>query len=171
MGFSYSYANIIVMPINEEDEQAVNLQATNFNLPFKTRVLRFGTIGIFNTLLDVVIYTLLRRSHLGIVEANICSTTIALGFSFILNRKYTFYAHGHALHRQLVRFLIITLVALWVLQPIVIYLVDALNHSTHILSSFPLGSYAKIYVPKLVATAVSLVWNFLWYKNFVFTNQ
>lgn len=140
---------------------AENDQAPQNNL-LQHHVVRFAIVGIINTLLDIGVYALLRNRHAGIFLANLCSTSLALSVSFILNRHYTFQAHGKKLHRQIVRFFPITLVGLWVLQPVCIYLLTSL---------LPELSHISVVLPKLGATGASLVWNFFWYRNYVFAED
>ena len=127
----------------------------------RTRVLRFGAVGIVNTVIDFALFLGLSVLGAPILLANLVSTSVALGVSFVLNRRITFRARARA-GRQLAFFLVVTLVGLWVVQPIVILGVVALGVQSGV------DEALMLVLGKLVATAVTLVWNYLLYARFVF---
>jgi len=96
------------------------------------------------------------------IVANIISSTTAFIFSFFANKKYTFKTTDTNVAREMVLFVIVTLFGLWVLQTLVIWLTTpmavAIFHDT---------SYALI-ASKLLATVVSMTWNYLLYSKLVF---
>ena len=122
----------------------------------------FCSIGILNTVIDISLFLLLRRGETSVLLANIISTSIALCFSYFLNRKYTFRSTTDP-RSNIVAFLIVTLVGLWVLQPIVIYFSLNLLRQLNIQNSTQLDLLAK-----LIATTITLVWNYILYKKVVF---
>jgi len=125
-----------------------------------TKPLRFILVGIANTAIDFIVLLSLTTVGLPLVVANFISTSVALTFSFFANRSFTFGSTGKK-RSQAVRFLLVTLVGLWVLQPIVLVLaVPALEGM--------LSREASIVVAKLIATVVSMVWNYLLYDSLVF---
>ena len=125
-----------------------------------TKPLRFILVGIANTAIDFIVLFSLTTFGLPLVVANFISTSVALTFSFFANRSFTFGSTGKK-RSQAVRFLLVTLVGLWVLQPIVLVLaVPALEGM--------LSREASIVVAKLIATVVSMVWNYLLYDSLVF---
>jgi len=99
---------------------------------------------------------------LPVVGANILSTTTAFCFSFIANKKYTFKSQGNV-KREILLFVIVTLFGLWVLQNIVIQL------ALWPLSSTDLTSDTSLLIAKVVATLVSLIWNYIMYSRVVFS--
>lgn len=122
--------------------------------------IRFAIIGIINTALDF--FLLFVFVYLGIDEiiANYMSTGIMFFVSFFANRSYTFrYKEGN-LRRQLVLFIVVTMIGLWALQPLVIWGVLAIP--------VQVDATAWLLVAKLAATAVSMVWNYLLYSRLVF---
>lgn len=130
----------------------------------------FSLVGIFNTVFDIALYTVLDEVTHNIVIANIVSTSIALLVSYILNSKYAFKSETDL--TKLISFLAVTAFGLWVVQTVAIYVI---NRS--LISLIPnslwdslgsLASAAKIILPKLLATGVSLVWNYLWYSRVIF---
>ena len=138
----------------------------------KLQVVRFAFIGLLNSVVDIAIFLFLRSRGLSVLPANICSTSVALGISFSLNHKYTFDAPGR--RTRIVPFLAVTLLGLWVIQPIVIksaILLDATLNYTHYFENL---IFHKIeldnLLPKLFSICVTMIWNFLWYKKVVFKN-
>lgn len=144
------------------------------------RISRFGVVGIFNTLLDFAIFNALSSKMIGFskLKANTVSTTVAMVFSFFVNRSFVFYGHGNELV-QAALFFGVTAFGLYVLQNGVIYLLAErlkwprrlailLTRSRHIPleSEFVLKNGAK-----LVGTIVSLTWNYLLYGRIVFRGK
>lgn len=126
-----------------------------------TRIVRFAGVGVINTSLDFGILFLL--VHLGIDRqiANIISTTIAFAFSFIANRKFTFQSTGENVRRELIYFMLVTLFGLWALQTIIIWLgAQVLGHSA-----------SALLISKLIATFITLVWNYVMYARVVFRER
>lgn len=123
--------------------------------------LRFGTVGAANTAIDFGLLFVLRSLGLPIIPANIISTTAAFSFSFFANKKYTFKSNGNV-KRELILFVTVTLLGLWVLQNIVIQLV------LWPLSTTTIPSETSLLIAKVIATLVSLIWNYVMYSRVVF---
>lgn len=128
----------------------------------KQQKLRFLAVGGFNTLLDFGLLFTLKSLGLPVITANIISTTTAFCFSFFANKKYTFKTTDTDVKREIILFVAVTLFGLWVLQTIVIKLV------TIILSPYHLPPDAVLFIAKIIATAVTLVWNYVMYSRVVF---
>lgn len=132
------------------------------------RVLRFGTVGVINTAIDVIIFYSLHKLGFAIILANIISTSVALGVSLILNKKFTFKHHGLFGIKHVTRYVLITLAGLWILQPIIISLMVSLinNHPAGIMIfGF---SISAVLIGKLCATVVTMIWNYVLYGKLVF---
>ena len=127
--------------------------------------LRFGAIGVINTALDFGLLFLLSHFGMPVVLANYFSTGTALIFSFFANRSYTFKAHGSKLHRQLILFFIVTLFGLWVLQPII------LTYTQGVFAHSGLNAGLILLIGKLLASVVTLVWNYVFYSRLVFKDK
>jgi putative flippase GtrA len=120
------------------------------------------TVGAANTLIDFGVLFTLKALGLPTISANIISTTAAFCFSFFANKKYTFKTTGSNLKREVILFVIVTLFALWVLQTIVINIVQAsLAHSG-------LDDQFILFIAKILAVCVTLVWNYTFYSRLVF---
>jgi len=120
--------------------------------------LRFSLVGATNTLIDFSILFLLFSYGLSPLLSNLISTSCALSFSFFANKKYTFQDHNSNQTRQILIFLVVTLIGLWIIQPVIIWSIQLLFGS----------NYLSLLVAKLTATIASLVWNYLMYRKYVF---
>lgn len=129
--------------------------------------IRFALVGIINTLIDLVIYTLLYHP-LGFIIANFISTSCGMVASYVLHRKYTFRVKTRANHKELATFFVITASGLWAFQPLIIYATTGTVQTI-------LGSGVLVtLLPKFIAVCGGLVWNYIWYNRIVFrdkTNQ
>lgn len=123
--------------------------------------LRFGTVGAANTAIDFGLLFVFRSLGLPIIPANILSTTAAFCFSFFANKKYTFKSRGNV-KRELILFVVVTLFGLWVLQNIIMQLILWPLHATN------LPVETSLLIAKVLATLVSLVWNYVMYSRVVF---
>lgn len=127
--------------------------------------LRFGTVGAANTAIDFGLLFILRSLGLPVISANIISTTVAFCFSFFANKKYTFKSKGGNVKRELLLFVIVTLFGLWVLQNVIMQLILLP------LSTTGIASETSLLIAKVLATLVSLVWNYVMYSRVVFKNN
>jgi putative flippase GtrA len=123
---------------------------------------RFALVGGFNTALDFGI--LFGLSALGVdkIVANYISTSVSFIFSFFANKTFTFKAKSGNARREFISFIVVTLAGLWVLQPLVITAVSEL------LATTALDDTAVLLIAKLLATIVSLIWNYVLYSRVVF---
>jgi putative flippase GtrA len=141
------------------------------------RVGKFGIVGIFNTLIDFVLYNFFSGSvGFTLIQANILSTTVAMGFSFLGNKKLVFKKHdGHWLH-QAALFYAITAFGLYVIQTGTIHvLTEVWFYPLHLAlvffhaigitghDAFLIKNGAKAF-----GTVLSLSWNYYMYKKVVF---
>lgn len=141
---------------------------------------RFAGVGVLNTALDFTILNALSSSYvgLGIITANIISTTVAMIFSFFANKKLVFKDKSTDHLYQAVVFVVITGFGLWVLQTGVIYFLTRtwttpLKDVYSLVKSIGLGhTFSESFVikngAKVVATLVSMTWNYIAYKKLLF---
>ncbi|MEV0676122.1 GtrA family protein [Actinosynnema sp. NPDC050436] len=125
--------------------------------------LRFAVVGIANTAVDLVAYTLLALAGVPMFVANLVSTSAGMVCSFTLNRSFTFRAKGGDVRTQILLFALVTAVGLWVVQPIVISLTGGAFAGT--------PEVVAVVGPKLVALAFTLVWNYVLYNKLVFRQK
>lgn len=122
--------------------------------PSKNRQkIRFLLVGGTNTAIDFGLLFILNSFGLPRVSSNTISTGVAFIFSFFANRNFTFSANSGNIKKQITLFIIVTLFGLWVIQPIIISLIS------------------NLLVGKIIATAVTLVWNYLFYSRLVFKKE
>ena len=122
--------------------------------PSKNRQkIRFLLVGGTNTAIDFGLLFILNSFGLPRVSSNTISTGVAFIFSFFANRNFTFSANSGNIKKQMTLFIIVTLFGLWVIQPIIISLIS------------------NLLVGKIIATAVTLVWNYLFYSRLVFKKE
>ena len=131
----------------------------------KAQVGRFAIVGSVNTALDFGLLFILSTIGLPHLVANTISTGIAFIFSFFANKRFTFRASGTNLRREIALFIIVTLFGLWVLQNLVIWAVSPLT------TSFIKNADLSLLAAKILATGVSLVWNYLMYDRVVFRKE
>lgn len=127
--------------------------------------IKFAIVGGLNTAIDFSILFVLVTMGVPVLISNYISTSTALIFSFFANKKYTFQDHGQFSKSKFATFLVITLFGLWILQPIIIYSISAL------LNSYSFDKNIVLLISKLFATVVTLVWNYLLYRKFVFNKK
>lgn len=128
----------------------------------------FAIIGGVNTILDFVILFALSGIGFKKVHANIFSTGITFVISFSLNKKITFKNQTKSkqeLAREMLLFTAVTLFGLWGIQSVII------STTNPIFESFFQNSTIATIFSKGLATAFSLIWNFIMYKKVVFKNK
>lgn len=151
------------------------------------QVARFGAVGVLNTLIDYVIYIGLTKVFSipldRVWTAKLVSGTVAMLNSFYFNRTWVF-NRSHSKHpgQQLARFVISTLVAVYVIQlglvqffttgfPYFGQLAYNIMVSIGVVNIVP-SLLTEAFVIKTVAfglaTIGSMTWNFLLYKFWAF---
>lgn len=118
-----------------------------------------------NTLIDYGVLFALVSLGLGSLVSNYISTSTALTFSFFMNKKYSFKNETKTDHTQIIKFLIITFFGLWVIQPFII------EGFVCITKSLSINNYVLLFIGKSLAAGVTMVWNYLLYRKFVFIIQ
>lgn len=126
--------------------------------------LRFGLVGIANTVIDFSILFTLTYLGLPSLISNIFSTSAAFTFSFFANKNFTFKAKGTT-KRQFLLFIVITLFGLWGIQTAVIWVV------TSLLMGSELEKSLVLLIAKIIATIASLIWNYSLYSRVVFRQE
>lgn len=125
--------------------------------------LRFIIVGSINTVIDFsILFTLATIFNTPKELANFISTFIAFLFSFFANKKYTFKSTSKNLKKQFLLFTIVTLFGLWVIQTIIIAAI------TPVFTNLGANKSTALLISKLLATIVSLIWNYTLYSRVVF---
>jgi putative flippase GtrA len=128
----------------------------------KKTKLRYVLVGAMNTLIDFGLLLTLHSLGLPTLAANIISTTSAFCFSFFANKKFTFKTTGANVKRELVLFVIVTLIGLWGLQNLIIWLAQPL------LNELQLHDSLRLIIAKAFASVGTLIWNYVLYSKVVF---
>ena len=123
---------------------------------------RFAIVGGANTALDFGILFFLTFLGMDKIVANYFSTGLSLIFSFFANKSFTFKHKGGNAKKQFTLFLVITLIGLWVIQPLIIW------GATTALEATITNDTVNLFVAKLIATFASLIWNYILYSKIVF---
>jgi putative flippase GtrA len=124
----------------------------------------FGLVGVINTMVDLALFNWLagRRTWTNF-RAHCCSSSTAMIISFLLNQNLVF--PGTRMTERLPQFLVVTLLSLYVVQGSVIAGVGMIGRgSTHWVNQ----PRVRRNVGKGLALLAGLIWNFLWYKHYVF---
>ena len=123
---------------------------------------RFALVGAISTSLDFGILFILHTLGLTSIVANFFSTGTAFCFSFVVNRSFTFRDSVVNPKKQLLLYFLFTFFGLWVLQPLIIWMVEpALEDLIH-------RADMRLFIAKLLATGVTLLWNYFSYSRVVF---
>ena len=124
--------------------------------------IRFGIVGIANTALDFLLLFIFVGLGVDKIAANYLSTSASLVFSFFVNKSFTFTSKTGNAKKQFALFIIITLIGLWIIQPIIIAAVSTA------LAGTGWADGAILFAAKIVATVASLIWNYVFYSRIVF---
>lgn len=130
----------------------------------KAEKLRFGLVGTANTVIDFGILFILTSLGMPSVISNIFSTSAAFTFSFFVNKTFTFKSKGTT-KKQFLLFIVITLFGLWVIQGVIIWAVS------NILGATGFEKNLALLIAKLLATIVTLIWNYSLYSRLVFKKE
>lgn len=135
------------------------------------RRLKFAAVGVANTATDFIFFNIL-AAVMGVppILANICSTGIAMGQSFVFNKFFVFQSRGGNRWQQGALFLLVTITAMWGVQSIVIWILHAPADwfAARLIASPELASALALNGTKAAATVASLIWNYAFYRSVVF---
>lgn len=148
------------------------------------RVSRFMSVGVLNTLLDLVILNVLlvlsgnASNSMVVLAANTVSATTVAIFSFFVNRRFVFKAMHTPGHHALY-FIAVTLSGLYIIQNAILYVVlhyfaGLAGWGQALLGLVGLGisqQFILVNAAKICATLGSMVWNYVWYSKVIFRDQ
>jgi putative flippase GtrA len=147
---------------------------------------RFAAVGILNTLVDYVLFVgLTKILHLPldwVWIAKVISGSVAISISFMLNRHWVFGATGGAAMHQAAKFLAATAVGVYCIQTPLTQLFASVYQApgralyavvrdlglAHALPSILTEALATKTAAFALATCVSMTFNFLAYRFWVF---
>ncbi len=138
---------------------------------FVKKVAGFGGVGILNTFVDYAIFNLLIAGFgTKPFVANLVSTTIALSFSYVLNKRFVFKHAGRFDIKSASLFLGFTAFGLWVIQGLGLSLIIHWT-KTNYPDLYASHEFLVVNGAKLIASAGSIIWNFTTYNSIVFKNN
>ena len=118
-----------------------------------SQLFRYCSVGILNTLVSLVTSFVLLASGLNVFASNLTGYVVAIGNSFILNRKWTF-GHTGRVGNSLIKFLLICAIC-YVIQLAVLWA---------LIEHFSLG----VYISQIIAMSVYTLLSFIANKNIAF---
>lgn len=127
--------------------------------------IRYTVVSISATTIDFGVLLLLHASGLSLIKSNYVSSTCGFIYSYIANRRFTFKTTDRGVKREFVLYIIVSLIGIWAIQPIVLYLVEpALNQLIT-------RGWIVAIIAKIIAALVTFVWNYLLYTRIVFARK
>ena len=123
--------------------------------------IRYALVGGFNTLFDFALLFIFVALGVDKIIANYFSTGAAMVVSFFANKKFTFKDTNERKKRQFTLFIIVTVIGMWVIQPIVIWTLTTFDNLIT-------NSSILLFIAKVAATGASLIWNYYLYSRVVF---
>lgn len=130
----------------------------------ENKIVRFILVGGSATAIDFVLLNVFVLAGFSALLSNIISTTSAMVFSFITNKKYTFKSDSKNYRKEVILFFIFTAISMWLVQGVVINYLPGL-----LPTSWP--EYIQLNVSKIMATVISMICNFLAYELVVFNEN
>lgn len=140
------------------------------NIKILGQLARFGMVGIMNFLVDTGILTLLSLftgivAGAWIIPLNVISTSIAVANSYIWNRSWTFRDSAPVSLSAFITFVVVTIGGILINSLIVYGVIEYLPVTDSLTGA------RRITIAKMLATIVSLLWNFFGYRLIVFKKQ
>lgn len=125
------------------------------------RILRFGTVGVLNTVVDFLVFSVLS----GFLQIHYSAGQIAAYSagtlnSFLLNKFWTFEKkrfENKETGRQFIKFISINLISLWATVKSLEYLIETIG--------------MNLYIAKILIIIISLTINYLGSRLWVFRDQ
>ncbi len=158
----------LIFPVSEYIAYVVASKLFSHVL-FLKQLGRFGIVGLMNFAVDTGIATTLRRAYdvdpasSQIIPILIVATIVAIVNSYFWQRMWTFAEKEPPSRKEFLAFVTITLLGLAINTSITFVAIKGISAFGALQQADRLVTVAKI-----LATGVSLFWNFLGYKFFVF---
>lgn len=156
----------IILPLGESIGYVIAAKVFS-KMPGARQLARFGIVGLMNFSVDAGILTALVVAS-GVAKGeevigfNIVSASIAIINSYFWQRSWTFKEKAPASKKEFSVFVFITIIGIAINTAVVYF-------TTGVIHPFDgLTPERVVVVAKIIATFVSLIWNFLGYKFFVF---
>ncbi|MBR4890771.1 MAG: GtrA family protein [Clostridia bacterium] len=136
------------------------------------QIAKFGTVGVFNTLVDYgIFYILISYANLHKSISQVIATAIAMYGSFIINKYWTFKKRERGDFGEIIKFIVVNLISMVSVIFFTHIFYDIL-HLERVVSSIVKNiNYTEelnIMICKAFASVISLAINFLGNKLWVF---
>lgn len=132
------------------------------------KFVKFGSVGILNTVVDYGIFNfLIAGFDFRPFYANFISTTVALVFSYFMNKRYVFKHAGKFDVKSAALFFGFTAFGLWIIQGVGLSLIVHWTQ-TNLPELYAEHEFLVVNGAKLVASVGSIAWNFTTYNSIVF---
>jgi putative flippase GtrA len=120
------------------------------------RFIRFGIVGVMNTLITIVSFWILSKIGVGYITANIISYLIGVVNSYFFNSRWVFKVDSKKSSRG-VRFLIINLIVLVINTGLLILFVDKVGLNK--------------YVAQILVIGICMVLNYFLNRKWTFSEE
>lgn len=133
-----------------------------------SQFLKFAAIGVINTGIDFALLNILTtitgiKEGSGLIPLNLISFGAATINSYLMNKHWAFHDEATAQEaKKFSLFLVVSVIGALINTGVVTFV------STNVDPMFGLTQTLWLNAAKVLATGISLVWNFLGYKLFVF---
>lgn len=151
---------------------AKNINKKYINTTILKQISKFIVVGVINTGIDFAVLNLLMfltgtYSGKWLILFNSISFTTAVINSYFMNKRWTFQAQTAEKNsgKKFMQFIIVSIIGISI-NNAVVYAITTLFTLL-----FGLSSQLWTNVAKIFATAVSMIWNFIGYKFFVFKTK
>lgn len=135
------------------------------NFKITPRKIRFTLVSSISTALDFTLLLIITSLGLPLIAANFISTSISFIFSFFASKKYAFRTPDHHIQREAVQFIIVTLIGIWIIQPLIMWPLEPF------IRGFGIHGLLVIVLAKLLASLATFIWNYLFYTRVVFNKK
>jgi putative flippase GtrA len=121
---------------------------------------------MISTAIDfLILITLTSLFSLPLIGANFISTSTSFIFSFFASKKYAFKTPDHHIKHEAIKFVLVTLSGIWMLQPLLIWQLEP------VIRNFGVKGVSVIIIAKLIASLATFIWNYLFYTRIVFNKK
>ena len=118
------------------------------------QVIKFGIVGVIATLIDyIILFILTEYVGLYYLISSIISFSISLIFNYILSIIWVFNIKNKQTYKELLLFVILSIVGLIINQIILYFCTDILN--------------CYYMISKMIATVIVMIYNFITRKKFI----
>jgi putative flippase GtrA len=121
------------------------------------RILRFGIVGLGNTVVDFLAFFLLNAVGVPSLLAQVCSYTVGIVNSFVFNRRWTFQVARKTTMMEIWKFLFVNGFALLISSSLLFLLPDVYQ--------------LNLWMSKIFATGGGIIVNFMGSRLWVFPEK